>query len=288
MAQSEMTTISDETQEELEQGLPNIEKQFQWEWELRITQESWGQEIWQQELRAWQLFQLREQALREQKSQELRKIQGVCEWKKRSMRKKQYVTREVELSEMLEAYERKWYHRPLYGKDAEKHFPKTTDVPSHPKQWNMVPPVQSPSLPPSSSFRSPTLFMSEEIPDSNSPAGKGSGKTTPAVIAALDQVDRKVHVPQTLILCPKTENVNECMDMLSGNENSIGVTSCIAGTSTFREGIKAQVVVGTPGDVKRSISVHKTFDTIHLNKVIFLEPMTFLRWMDIWTIPSGL
>lgn len=68
------------------------------------------------------------------------------------------------------------------------------------------------------------------------------------------------------------------MDMLSGNENSIGVTSCIAGTSTFREGIKAQVVVGTPGDVKRSISVHKTFDTIHLNKVIFLEPMTFLRW----------
>lgn len=159
--------------------------------------------------------------MREQKSQELRKIQGVCEWKKRSMRKKQYVTREVELSEMLEAYERKWYHRPLYGKDAEKHFPKTTDVPSHPKQWNMVPPVQSPSLPPSSSFRSPTLFMSEEIPDSNSPAGKGSGKTTPAVIAALDQVDRKVHVPQTLILCPKTENVNEVPNLVDCSPNFI-------------------------------------------------------------------
>ncbi|XP_073387049.1 DEAD-box ATP-dependent RNA helicase 38 [Physcomitrium patens] len=92
------------------------------------------------------------------------------------------------------------------------------------------------------------------------------GKTTP-----FDSIDLKIDAPQLLLLFPKQDLVNQCKDKLSRNKKFVPATLCLAGPSPPSERIKAQVVIGTPGCMKRLISAHKAVHTTHIKTVVFAE-----------------
>ncbi|KAI9108198.1 hypothetical protein K1719_021071 [Acacia pycnantha] len=96
-------------------------------------------------------------------------------------------------------------------------------------------------------------------------AHNGSGKTTCFVLGMLSRVDPKVQAPQALCICPTRELAIQNMEVLRklGRYTGIGSECAIPTDSrdyvpiTKRPPIMAQVVIGTPGTIKKWMSSKK-------------------------------
>ncbi|KAK4281580.1 hypothetical protein QN277_013053 [Acacia crassicarpa] len=96
-------------------------------------------------------------------------------------------------------------------------------------------------------------------------AHNGSGKTTCFVLGMLSRVDPKVQAPQALCICPTRELAIQNMEVLlkMGRYTGIGSECAIPTDSrdyipiTKRPPIMAQVVIGTPGTIKKWMSSKK-------------------------------
>ncbi|XLR55344.1 hypothetical protein S83_006016 [Arachis hypogaea] len=96
-------------------------------------------------------------------------------------------------------------------------------------------------------------------------AHNGSGKTTCFVLGMLSRVDPSVQAPQALCICPTRELAIQNTEVLRKMGKHTGISSeCAVPTDSRdslpiqkREPIKAQVVIGTPGTIKKWISFKK-------------------------------
>ncbi|CBJ33475.1 DEAD box helicase [Ectocarpus siliculosus] len=85
-------------------------------------------------------------------------------------------------------------------------------------------------------------------------AQSGSGKTAAFCLAGLCNVDTRLAMPQMLVVTPTRELAVQCVQetllpMAKFMEPPLEVFSALKGTHPPREGIRAHVVVGTPGSV---------------------------------------
>ncbi|KOM34673.1 hypothetical protein LR48_Vigan02g082300 [Vigna angularis] len=95
-------------------------------------------------------------------------------------------------------------------------------------------------------------------------AHNGSGKTTCFVLGMLSRVDPKVQAPQALCVCPTRELANQNIEVLRKMGKYTGIASeCAVPTDSNalsiakRAPIMAQVVIGTPGTIKKWMSFKK-------------------------------
>ncbi|XP_028789631.1 DEAD-box ATP-dependent RNA helicase 38 [Neltuma alba] len=109
-------------------------------------------------------------------------------------------------------------------------------------------------------------------------AHNGSGKTTCFVLGMLSRVDPKVQAPQALCICPTRELAIQNMEVLRkmGRYTGIGSECAIPTDSrdsipiSKRPPIMAQVVIGTPGTIKKWMS-YKKLGVSRLNILVFDE-----------------
>ncbi|OMO76660.1 hypothetical protein CCACVL1_15519 [Corchorus capsularis] len=96
-------------------------------------------------------------------------------------------------------------------------------------------------------------------------AHNGSGKTTCFTLGMLSRVDPKLQAPQALCICPTRELAIQNLEVLNKMGKHTGITSqCVVPmdsrdqtTINKRPPITAQVVIGTPGTVKKWMSFKK-------------------------------
>uniref|UniRef100_A0A1J3FVF1 RNA helicase n=1 Tax=Noccaea caerulescens TaxID=107243 RepID=A0A1J3FVF1_NOCCA len=105
-------------------------------------------------------------------------------------------------------------------------------------------------------------------------AHNGSGKTTCFVLGMLSRVDLNIRQPQALCICPTRELANQNMEVLQKMGKFTGITTELAVPGTTRdvrkEPVTAQVVIGTPGTLKKWI-VFKKLGLDHLKILVFDE-----------------
>ncbi|CAN8279083.1 unnamed protein product [Cochlearia groenlandica] len=108
-------------------------------------------------------------------------------------------------------------------------------------------------------------------------AHNGSGKTTCFVLGMLSRVDTALREPQALCICPTRELANQNMEVLQKMGKFTGITAELAvpettrGVSIARRApVSAQVVIGTPGTLKKWIS-YKKLGLNHLKILVFDE-----------------
>ncbi|KAL0724963.1 hypothetical protein Bca4012_039562 [Brassica carinata] len=108
-------------------------------------------------------------------------------------------------------------------------------------------------------------------------AHNGSGKTTCFVLGMLSRVDPSLREPQALCICPTRELAIQNMEVLQKMGKFTGITAELAVpesnrgvTSARRESVSAQVVIGTPGTLKKWISFKK-LGLSHLKILVFDE-----------------
>ncbi|XP_031478241.1 DEAD-box ATP-dependent RNA helicase 38 [Nymphaea colorata] len=85
-------------------------------------------------------------------------------------------------------------------------------------------------------------------------AHNGTGKTTCFTLGMLGRVDMKQKVPQAICVCPTRELAIQNEEVLLRLGKYTGVTSLCAVAGLPRTPITAQVVIGTPGTLKRCIT----------------------------------
>ncbi|KAJ0255274.1 DEAD-box ATP-dependent RNA helicase 38 [Hirschfeldia incana] len=95
-------------------------------------------------------------------------------------------------------------------------------------------------------------------------AHNGSGKTTCFVLGMLSRVDPSLREPQALCICPTRELAIQNLEVLQKMGKFTGITAELAVpesnrgvTSARRASVSAQVVIGTPGTLKKWISFKK-------------------------------
>ncbi|GAB4833524.1 DEAD-box ATP-dependent RNA helicase 38 [Ancistrocladus abbreviatus] len=111
-------------------------------------------------------------------------------------------------------------------------------------------------------------------------AHNGSGKTTCFVLGMLSRVDPKVQAPQALCICPTRELAIQNLEVLNKMGKYTGITAeravpesleKSAGTPiTKRAPVTAQVIIGTPGTIKKWIS-YKKLSIIFMKILVFDE-----------------
>ncbi|CAH8320500.1 unnamed protein product [Eruca vesicaria subsp. sativa] len=108
-------------------------------------------------------------------------------------------------------------------------------------------------------------------------AHNGSGKTTCFVLGMLSRVDPNLRQPQALCICPTRELANQNMEVLQKMGKFTGITAEVAvpesnhGVTTARRApVSAQVVIGTPGTLKKWIAFKK-LGLNHLKILVFDE-----------------
>ncbi|KAL1353287.1 hypothetical protein HN51_017238 [Arachis hypogaea] len=109
-------------------------------------------------------------------------------------------------------------------------------------------------------------------------AHNGSGKTTCFVLGMLSRVDPSTQAPQALCICPTRELAIQNTEVLRKMGKHTGISSeCGVPTDSRdsiriqkRKSIKAQVVIGTPGTIKKWISFKK-LDLTRLTILVFDE-----------------
>lgn len=121
-------------------------------------------------------------------------------------------------------------------------------------------------------FQKPSKIQAISLPMILSPphrdliaqAHNGSGKTTCFVLGMLSRVDPKVQAPQALCVCPTRELANQNTEVLRKMGKYTGIASeCAVPTDSNalsiakRAPIMAQVVIGTPGTIKKWMSFKK-------------------------------
>ena len=122
-------------------------------------------------------------------------------------------------------------------------------------------------------FQKPSKIQAVSLPmilnppyrDLIAQAHNGSGKTTCFVLGMLSRVDPKVQAPQALCICPTRELAIQNTEVLRRMGRYTGISSECAVPADSRDAIpvskwppiKAQVVVGTPGTIKKWMSFKK-------------------------------
>lgn len=109
------------------------------------------------------------------------------------------------------------------------------------------------------------MIMTPPYKDLIAQAHNGSGKTTCFVLGMLSRVDPKQQSPQALCICPTRELSIQNMEVLQKMGKYTGISSECAvpiesrnnDRSRYRPPISAQVVIGTPGTIKRLMSQKK-------------------------------
>ncbi|KAG5243278.1 DEAD box RNA helicase [Salix suchowensis] len=109
------------------------------------------------------------------------------------------------------------------------------------------------------------MIMTPPYKDLIAQAHNGSGKTTCFVLGMLSRVDPKLQRPQALCICPTRELSIQNMEVLLKMGKYTGISSECAvpiesgnnDRSRSRPPISAQVVIGTPGTIKRLMSQKK-------------------------------
>ncbi|KAG4921565.1 hypothetical protein AAZX31_18G143300 [Glycine max] len=134
-------------------------------------------------------------------------------------------------------------------------------------------------------FEKPSKIQAISLPMILSPpnrdliaqAHNGSGKTTCFVLGMLSRVDPKVQAPQALCICPTRELAIQNIEVLRRMGKYTGIASeCLVPLDrdavhvSKRAPIMAQVVIGTPGTVKKFISFKK-LGTTRLRILVFDE-----------------
>eukprot|EP00752_Nemacystus_decipiens_P011688 g10373.t1 len=93
-------------------------------------------------------------------------------------------------------------------------------------------------------------------------AQSGSGKTAAFCLAGLCRVDTRLGMPQLLIVTPTRELAVQCVQetlvpMAKFMEPPLEVYSALKGVHPPREGVRAHVVVGTPGSIVGALDRRK-------------------------------
>eukprot|EP00850_Spirogloea_muscicola_P021871 SM000265S09792 [mRNA] locus=s265:79836:83161:- [translate_table: standard] len=113
-------------------------------------------------------------------------------------------------------------------------------------------------------------------------AHNGSGKTTCFVLGMLSRVDPALRAPQALCICPTRELAIQNEEVLFKMAKYTGITAACTATagdgggyrdysSTRREPIVDQVVIGTPGTLKKWMTALKTLRTDNIKILVFDE-----------------
>ncbi|GKV37622.1 hypothetical protein SLEP1_g45627 [Rubroshorea leprosula] len=107
------------------------------------------------------------------------------------------------------------------------------------------------------------MILTPPYKDLIAQAHNGSGKTTCFVLGMLSRADPNLKVPQAICLCPTRELAVQNLAVLQKMGRHTGITSECAVPQenslpiTKRAPITAQVVIGTPGTIKRWMSAKK-------------------------------
>ncbi|XP_022144714.1 DEAD-box ATP-dependent RNA helicase 38 [Momordica charantia] len=109
------------------------------------------------------------------------------------------------------------------------------------------------------------MILTPPYKDLIAQAHNGSGKTTCFVLGMLSRVDPNLKVPQALCICPTRELAIQNIEVLKKMGKYTGITSECAVpvdsanyvSASKRAPVTAQVVIGTPGTIKRLMSTRK-------------------------------
>ncbi|CAN0926239.1 DEAD-box ATP-dependent RNA helicase 38 [Linum grandiflorum] len=108
------------------------------------------------------------------------------------------------------------------------------------------------------------MMLTPPYKDLVAQAHNGSGKTTCFVLGMLSRVNPSVRAPQALCICPTRELAIQNIEVLQKMGKYTGITSeCAVPMDTGNDRSKprppvfAQVVIGTPGTIKRLMSQRK-------------------------------
>ncbi|CAI5494296.1 unnamed protein product [Closterium sp. Naga37s-1] len=132
-----------------------------------------------------------------------------------------------------------------------------------------------------SKIQAVTLPMILQPPNANliAQAHNGSGKTTCFVLGMLSRVDPQVKAPQALCICPTRELAQQNEAVLLRMAKYTGITcACTAseGTGTIisssqQERLGDQVVIGTPGTLKRWMTKDRILPVKSIKILVFDE-----------------
>ncbi|EXB75944.1 DEAD-box ATP-dependent RNA helicase 38 [Morus notabilis] len=122
------------------------------------------------------------------------------------------------------------------------------------------------------------MILTPPYKDLIAQAHNGSGKTTCFVLGMLSRVDPKLTAPQALCICPTRELAIQNMEVLRKMGKYTGITSECAVPMDSRDympiskraPISAQIVIGTPGTIKKWMSAKK-LGTSYLKILVFDE-----------------
>ncbi|GAB2215139.1 hypothetical protein Drorol1_Dr00019516, partial [Drosera rotundifolia] len=118
------------------------------------------------------------------------------------------------------------------------------------------------------------MILSPPYKDLVAQAPNGSGKTVCFVLGMLSRVDPEVKAPQALCVVHTRELVSQNMEVLKKMGKYTGITAESALPDTLvvknREQITAQVIIGTPGTLKRLVSFGK-LSLNHMKILVFDE-----------------
>ncbi|KAG6554985.1 hypothetical protein Mapa_003570 [Marchantia paleacea] len=136
-------------------------------------------------------------------------------------------------------------------------------------------------------FEKPSRIQAETLPMILMPpyqnliaqAHNGSGKTTCFVLGMLSRVDPKVKAPQALCVCPTRELVNQNEEVLLKMGKYTGITSASTAAASDSTSVSAsrrsqitdQIIIGTPGTLKRWMTRDKILNTRSIKILVFDE-----------------
>ncbi|KAJ4851118.1 DEAD-box ATP-dependent RNA helicase 38 [Turnera subulata] len=104
------------------------------------------------------------------------------------------------------------------------------------------------------------MILTPPYKDLVAQAHNGSGKTTCFVLGMLSRVDPNLKRPQALCICPTRELAIQNLDVLRKMGKYTGISSQLLVPSEYERNsppVFAQVVIGTPGTIKKWISIRK-------------------------------
>ncbi|MCL7041693.1 hypothetical protein MKW94_011285 [Papaver nudicaule] len=133
-------------------------------------------------------------------------------------------------------------------------------------------------------FKTPSKIQSIGLPMILSPpyrdlvaqAHNGSGKTACFVLGMLSRIDINLKAPQAICICPTRELAIQNLEVLKRMGKHTQITSICAvptgktSLNSDRGPIRDQIVVGTPGTIKKWMS-HKRFNAGNVKMLVFDE-----------------
>lgn len=122
------------------------------------------------------------------------------------------------------------------------------------------------------------MILTHPYKDLIAQAHNGSGKTTCFVLGMLSRVDPNLKAPQALCICPTRELAIQNMEVLRKMGKYTGITSECAVPMDSRDYmpiskralVSAQIVIGTPGTIKKWMSAKK-LGTSNVRILVFDE-----------------